>query len=97
MDTNNEFIKFNNSNINFIKKMKKEMRYINRGLDKEEFTELNMDTHHEKEGLHVWITSWLKTGKIKEKKPEIVMDFNSIHLTREQCRQLRDEINERLF
>lgn len=73
--------------------MKKE--YIERGLDKEEFTELNMDTHNEKEGLHIWITSWIKR-KI-EGKSEVERDSNSIHLNREQCRQLRDEINERLF
>jgi len=69
--------------------------YIDKGLNGE-FAELNMDTRNEKEGLHIWITTWIREQS-KGKASELVMDTNSIHLNREQCRQLRDEINERLF
>lgn len=55
-------------------------------------TRIWMDTKHEKEGLHIWITE--STDKDSS---EFTSKGISIHLNREQCRFLRDEINRRLF
>jgi hypothetical protein len=63
------------------------------------YTEIGMDTHNEKEGLHIWVGDWekRKVKKGRKMEEEDFFDDKSIHLTREQARKLRDQINKRLF
>lgn len=51
---------------------------------------LGMDNHWEREGLHLYMTEWDHTTGLVDRTI-------SVHLTREQARILRDEINRRLF
>ena len=54
---------------------------------------LSMDTHNEREGLHLWLTGVAATPY----RPDSSLSSISIHLTREQARQLVKEIQRRLF
>lgn len=65
--------------------------------------ELNMDSLHYREGLHLWITS-KKEKKVKKKIrgkmkriTELEETYLSVVLTRGQCRILMKEIEHRLF
>lgn len=54
---------------------------------------LSMDTHNQREGLHVWVVGTAEKLGTSKNGPDSI----SIHLTREQARQLVNEIQQRLF
>lgn len=52
---------------------------------------IGMDTKRQREGLHLWI------GKHTEVDGKDTFDERSVHLTREDARNLIKEIEQRLF
>ena len=71
-------------------------KYINiinaQETDKEQPKEIKrtigMDTKNQKEGIHLWISIFYDNDSLKS---------TSIHLSREECKNLVKEINTRLF
>jgi len=63
---------------------------------------IGMDTHPQREGLHLWISKWREPTEEEKKNLEIknnekIRESLSIHLTREDAHNLIKEINARLF
>jgi len=91
--------------------MPKEFHSLNEGIPTEESnSKLHMDTHQQREGLHVWINeerdiiqeiNGLQAELAERKKKRIkntkMLRSFSVHLTRQDARNLVEEINHRLF
>ena len=79
---------------------------LNEGIPlnaKDEEDKIGMDTHRHREGIHLWISS-RKTAITDEqaelsgiKVGEKYTEMKSVHLTRQDAKNLIDEITDRLF